>query len=92
MAFRNEILANAGAYPAMAAFLPTFTRMMAAGTYDIERIETSAVAVVTNTTPIEAFRGAGRPEATAVEPMTAWPDAIRLAAPSSSTPQTGAAD
>ena len=66
VAFRNEILANAGAYPAMAAFLPTFTRMMAAGTYDIERIETSAVAVVTNTTPIEAFRGAGRPEATAV--------------------------
>lgn len=58
VAFRNEILANAGAYPAMAAFLPTFTRTMAAGTYDIERIETSAVAVLTNTTPIEAFRGA----------------------------------
>ena len=65
LAFRNEIIANAGAYPTMAAFLPTFTRMMASGTYDIARIETTAIAVVTNTTPVEAFRGAGRPEATA---------------------------
>lgn len=64
LAFRNEILANGGAYPTMGAFLPTFTRSMASGTYDIARIETTARTVATTTTPVEAFRGAGRPEAT----------------------------
>ena len=38
---------------------------MASGVYDIPKIETAAKSVVTNTTPIVAFRGAGRPEATA---------------------------
>ncbi|MCC6226550.1 MAG: xanthine dehydrogenase family protein molybdopterin-binding subunit [Microthrixaceae bacterium] len=64
-AYRLDIVANAGAYPAMAAFLPTFTRLMAPGTYDIERVETRARVVVTNTMSVEAYRGAGRPEATA---------------------------
>ncbi len=64
-AYRLDILANAGAYPANAAFLPTFTRMMAPGTYDIDRVETNARVVVTNTMSVEAYRGAGRPEATA---------------------------
>lgn len=64
-AYRLDIIANSGAYPAMAAFLPTFTRMMAPGTYDIERVEASSRTVLTNTNPIEAYRGAGRPEATA---------------------------
>jgi carbon-monoxide dehydrogenase large subunit len=39
--------------------------MMAPGTYAIARVESSARCVVTNTTPIGAYRGAGRPEATA---------------------------
>jgi carbon-monoxide dehydrogenase large subunit len=65
IAYRLDILANAGAYPANAAFLPTFTRMMAPGTYDIEHVETNARVVVTNTMSVEAYRGAGRPEATA---------------------------
>ena len=65
LAYRLDVLANAGAYPAMAAFLPTFTRMMAPGTYDIARVETNARVVVTNTMSIEAYRGAGRPEAIA---------------------------
>ncbi len=65
-AYRLEILANGGAYPTNGAgFLPTFTRLMAPGTYDIERVETVARGVVTNTMSLEAFRGAGRPEATA---------------------------
>ena len=34
------------------------------GPYAIPRIEADAVSVVTNTTPITAYRGAGRPEAT----------------------------
>ncbi|MDH3704859.1 MAG: molybdopterin-dependent oxidoreductase, partial [Acidimicrobiia bacterium] len=35
-----------------------------AGNYAIPNIETAAKAVITNTTPTEAYRGAGRPEAT----------------------------
>src|SRR6185312_5236263 len=34
-------------------------------TYDFAKVESVARSVVTNTTPIEAYRGAGRPEATA---------------------------
>jgi len=41
------------------------TRPMASGVYDIENIEVHATSVVTNTTPTVAYRGAGRPEATA---------------------------
>jgi len=35
------------------------------GVYDIERLQFQSYSVVTNTAPLEAFRGAGRPEATA---------------------------
>jgi carbon-monoxide dehydrogenase large subunit len=38
--------------------------MMSSGVYAIPKIEASAVSVVTNTTHVAAFRGAGRPEAT----------------------------
>ena len=64
-AYQLDVIANAGAYPTMGAFLPTFTRLMAPGTYDIANVETRASVVVTNTMSIEAYRGAGRPEATA---------------------------
>jgi carbon-monoxide dehydrogenase large subunit len=40
------------------------TRSMAPGTYAIPKVRSSATVVVTNTTPIGAYRGAGRPEAT----------------------------
>jgi carbon-monoxide dehydrogenase large subunit len=39
--------------------------MMAPGTYDIPKVEVNATAVTTNTTSTVAYRGAGRPEATA---------------------------
>jgi len=65
-AYRLEITANAGAYPTNGGgFLPTFTQLMAPGTYDIARVEALAKGVVTNTMTVEAYRGAGRPEATA---------------------------
>jgi aerobic carbon-monoxide dehydrogenase large subunit len=64
-AYRLTILQDAGAYPAMGAVLPYLTRRMAPGTYDIARVESRATSVVTNTTPTVAYRGAGRPEATA---------------------------
>ena len=63
-AYRLEILADAGAYP-HTGWLPTATVWMARGAYGIPRVEARARSVVTNTTPIGAYRGAGRPEATA---------------------------
>ena len=56
---------DAGAYPGLGAFLPFMTRTMASGVYDIPTVQFNAKSVVTNTTPTVAYRGAGRPEATA---------------------------
>jgi aerobic carbon-monoxide dehydrogenase large subunit len=64
LAYRLESLQDTGAYPALGAFLPNLTALMASGVYAIPRIEFEGRSVVTNTTPISAFRGAGRPEAT----------------------------
>ena len=44
---------------------PFMTRPMASGVYAIPNIECRTTSVVTNTTPVVAYRGAGRPEATA---------------------------
>lgn len=65
IAYRLEIVQDAGAYLNWGAVLPQLTRMMAPGTYDIDRVDCSAVSVVTNTVTTTAYRGAGRPEATA---------------------------
>ncbi|MTD57889.1 xanthine dehydrogenase family protein molybdopterin-binding subunit [Amycolatopsis pithecellobii] len=62
--FRLDVVQDAGAYP-RSVFLPTLTELMASGVYHFPKIETRSRAVVTNTTPIAAYRGAGRPEATA---------------------------
>jgi aerobic carbon-monoxide dehydrogenase large subunit len=64
-AYRLEILQDAGAYPRFGAFLPALTILMAPGPYAIARAEAVGRSVVTNTTPVGAYRGAGRPEATA---------------------------
>jgi carbon-monoxide dehydrogenase large subunit len=64
-AYRLEVLQDAGAYPRFGAFLPALTILMAPGPYAIDRAEAVARSVVTNTTPVGAYRGAGRPEATA---------------------------
>ena len=64
-AYRLKVVQDSGAYPMMGAVLPFMTRMMTTGVYDVTNAEFSAESVVTNTTPLVAFRGAGRPEATA---------------------------
>ncbi|MGZ4704632.1 MAG: xanthine dehydrogenase family protein molybdopterin-binding subunit, partial [Acidimicrobiales bacterium] len=64
-AYRLTVLQDAGAYPSMGAVLTFLTRAMAQGTYAIERVECNIKAVATNTTVVEAYRGAGRPEASA---------------------------
>jgi carbon-monoxide dehydrogenase large subunit len=66
LAYRLEILQDAGAYPRIGAILPSLTILMAPGPYAFPEAEAYATVVVTNTTPMGAYRGAGRPEATAV--------------------------
>jgi carbon-monoxide dehydrogenase large subunit len=64
-AYRLHVLQDSGAYPKFGALLPSLTLLMAPGVYDIPVLETSFESVVTTTTPVGAYRGAGRPEATA---------------------------
>jgi carbon-monoxide dehydrogenase large subunit len=64
-AYRLTVVQDAGAYPDMGAFLPFLTRSMLPGVYEIARQECIWTSVVTNTTPVVAYRGAGRPEAAA---------------------------
>jgi aerobic carbon-monoxide dehydrogenase large subunit len=65
LAYRIEITQDAGAYPKAGAFLPMLTILMTPGPYQIPRAEAWSASVVTNTTPVGAYRGAGRPEAAA---------------------------
>ncbi len=58
------VLASAGAYPAIGAVLPLLTQLMSVGVYDIPKVRFRGTSVATNTTPVGAYRGAGRPEAT----------------------------
>jgi carbon-monoxide dehydrogenase large subunit len=61
---RARVVADAGAYPAIGAILPMLTMQLSQAVYDIPAIDFFAQSVVTNTTFIGAYRGAGRPEAT----------------------------
>ena len=63
LAYRLSSLQDCGAYAALGTILPGLTGLMSSGVYAIPRIEYESLSVVTNTTPISAFRGAGRPEA-----------------------------
>ena len=65
IAYRLEVLQDAGAYPRIGVLLPSLTALMAPGVYAFDRVQASTRSVVTTTTPMGAFRGAGRPEATA---------------------------
>jgi len=59
-----SVVAAAGAYPALGAVLPMLTQMMSVGVYDIAKVRFQGTTAMTNTTPVGAYRGAGRPEAT----------------------------
>jgi carbon-monoxide dehydrogenase large subunit len=65
-AFQLEVLQDAGAYGHLGGFLPTLTALMAPAVYAFPKVTTSWKSVVTNSCVIGAYRGAGRPEATAV--------------------------
>jgi len=63
---RVRIVADIGAYPGIAMILPFLTGQMSSGVYEIPVIDYEAHCVVTSTTPLGAYRGAGRPEAAAM--------------------------
>lgn len=63
---RARTVSEAGAYPWRARIPARTSRLMAPGPYRIPRLALRSLAVVTNTTPIGPYRGAGRPEATAM--------------------------
>lgn len=63
---RVRLLGDAGSYPTIGAYLPGGTRRMAQGTYRFDALQVDVAVAVTNTTQMGAYRGAGRPEATAM--------------------------
>jgi aerobic carbon-monoxide dehydrogenase large subunit len=65
LAYRLDVVQDCGAFNRLGAFLAQLTVLMAAGVYDLAHAGASFRAVVTTTTPIAAYRGAGRPEAAA---------------------------
>ena len=65
IAYRLDVTQDAGAYPRLAMETTHGTALMAPGVYAFDRCAVSTRTVLTTTTPVGAFRGAGRPEATA---------------------------
>ncbi|MDI3257051.1 MAG: molybdopterin-dependent oxidoreductase [Kyrpidia sp.] len=73
LGLRIRMVANMGAYLSTAApGVPTILfGLITVGPYRIPRAHTEVYGVFTNTTPTDAYRGAGRPEATyVIERMT----------------------
>jgi carbon-monoxide dehydrogenase large subunit len=66
IAFRTETMANVGAYLSnFSTVTPTFLHgTLMAGNYTVPNVYVNVKAVFTNTAPVDAYRGAGRPEAT----------------------------
>ncbi|MFP5576811.1 MAG: xanthine dehydrogenase family protein molybdopterin-binding subunit [Acidimicrobiia bacterium] len=63
--YRLDVIQEGGAYAGSGCVLPYMTRMMAPGCYAIDDVRVRIRSVVTNTSTVGAYRGAGRPEAAA---------------------------
>jgi len=60
--YRLHAIQDCGGWPEIGTILaPFMTRPMSSAVYDMPNIECRTTSVVTNTTPITAYRGAGRP-------------------------------
>ncbi|WP_091123638.1 xanthine dehydrogenase family protein molybdopterin-binding subunit [Nocardioides terrae] len=67
LGMRLRIVGDCGAYGGFGGTFPLGgTYLMAQGVYEIPRIAYAGIAALTNTAPVGAFRGAGRPEAAAL--------------------------
>ena len=64
LALRVDLKANMGAYISQyAPIIPYIGVSMSTGVYDIGALDVSVTGLYTNTCPVDAYRGAGRPEA-----------------------------
>src|SRR5271169_1805669 len=102
LGLRVSILANLGAYLSpFGCFVPTRSTDLVSGLYAIGAIHVNVKGVCTNTVPVCAYRGAGRPEAAyllerlvdaAARELKLSPDAIRRVnfVPPSAMPYTSA--
>ncbi|MBX3575829.1 MAG: xanthine dehydrogenase family protein molybdopterin-binding subunit [Rhizobiaceae bacterium] len=64
LGLRVKLIANMGAYISQyAADIPRIGVTMSTGVYDIQALFVETRGVYTNTCPVDAYRGAGRPEA-----------------------------
>ncbi len=61
-AVRMHVIADIGAYPIF-TFIPDLTLFMGVGVYKVTNVDLKSTCVFTNSTPVAAYRGAGRPEA-----------------------------
>jgi aerobic carbon-monoxide dehydrogenase large subunit len=87
LGLRVSMIANLGAYLSpMGAFVPTRSTDLVSGLYTTPAISINVKGVCTNTVPVCAYRGAGRPEASylierlvdaAAREMNMTPDKIR---------------
>src|SRR5262249_34339480 len=65
LGLKLHLVADIGAYNMLlTAAIPTLTMMMANATYNMPAVRVTLTEVFTNKTPTDAYRGAGRPEAT----------------------------
>jgi carbon-monoxide dehydrogenase large subunit len=64
LGLRVSLVANMGAYCSQyGPYIPYMGASMSTGVYDIPALAVSISGVYTNTVPVDAYRGAGRPEA-----------------------------
>ena len=64
LALRVDILGNLGAYLSLfAPYIPWLGASMATGSYHIDALHARVRGIYTHTVPVDAYRGAGRPEA-----------------------------
>ncbi len=64
LALKVDMKAALGAYISQyGPFIPYIGATMSTGVYDIQALDVEIAGVYTNTTPVDAYRGAGRPEA-----------------------------
>ncbi|MGB6116665.1 MAG: xanthine dehydrogenase family protein molybdopterin-binding subunit [Mesorhizobium sp.] len=64
LGLKVDMIANMGAYASQfGPYIPLMGASMSTGVYDIEALFVGIDGVYTNTCPVDAYRGAGRPEA-----------------------------
>ena len=63
-AYTLDVTQDSGAYASLGAYAPDATLRMTTGVHRIAQARGTARSLLTNTTPVSAYRGTGRPEAT----------------------------